>query len=94
MRSPEEFDAFARDELAPLIADIEKERRGVAERRQAARLPTSYKLAIAVVGLAIAVYHVGRGFGRVRYPTIVLVLRSQRRGRADVRELLHSLHLW
>lgn len=54
MRSPEEFDAFARDELAPLIADIEKERRGVAERRQAARLPASYKLAIAGVGLAIA----------------------------------------
>lgn len=56
MRSPEEFDAFVRGELAPLIADIERERREVAERRRAVRLPGPFKLAIAGLGVAIALW--------------------------------------
>jgi len=56
MRSPEEFEAFLRGELAALLADVERERRAVAERRQAAKLPAPWKLAIGVAGAALGLW--------------------------------------
>lgn len=56
MRSPEEFEAFLRGELSGLLADVERERRAVAERRQAARLPAPWKLAIAISGIALGAW--------------------------------------
>jgi len=56
MRSPEEFEAFLRDELGALLADVERERRAVAERRQAAKLPVPWKLAIGGAGFALGVW--------------------------------------
>jgi len=50
VRSPEEFEAFLRGDLAALLADVERERRAVAERRQAVRLPAPRKLVMAAAG--------------------------------------------
>lgn len=56
MRSPEEFEAFLGGELAALLADVERERGDVAARRQAARLPLSWKLAIGAAGVALGAW--------------------------------------
>jgi len=54
VKSPEEFDAFLREEIAPRLRRIESERRAVQARRDAVAVPTEWKLAGAVVGLALA----------------------------------------
>ena len=54
MRTPEEFEAFLRDEIAPRLRQIESERRAVQAKRDAVALPASAKLAGAVLGAALA----------------------------------------
>lgn len=56
MRSPEEFEAFLRGELAGLLADVERERQAVGARRQAARLPAPWKLGIGAAGVALGTW--------------------------------------
>ncbi len=53
MRTPEEFDAFLREEIAPRLRRIESERRAVQARRDAVALPAPAKLAGAALGIAI-----------------------------------------
>ena len=53
MRSPEDFDAFLRDEIAPRMRVIENERRAVKSRRDAVAVDAAWKLGGALVGLAI-----------------------------------------
>lgn len=53
MRTPEEFDAFLRDEIAPRLRQIESERLAVQAKRDALALPTSAKLAGAVLGAVL-----------------------------------------
>lgn len=56
MRSPEEFEEFLRAKIEPTLADIEHERSEVAERRRAARLPGSWKIAAAALGFALGAW--------------------------------------
>lgn len=55
MKSPEEFDAFLRDEIAPRLRRVENERRAVQAKRKALTLPAGAKIASAVLG-AVAGY--------------------------------------
>jgi hypothetical protein len=50
VKSPEEFDAFVRDEIAPRLRRVESERRAVQQRRDALALPVGVKLAGAALG--------------------------------------------
>lgn len=56
MRSPEEFEEFLRTKIEPTLADIERERSELAARRQAARLPGSWKIAAGVLGFVLLVW--------------------------------------
>jgi hypothetical protein len=69
MRSPEEFEAFLAGELAARLADLERERRAVAARRDAVRLPAPWKLAIGAAGVALAAW-----IGDVELVLLALVL--------------------
>jgi len=52
VKSPEEFDAFLRDEIAPRLRRVESERRAVQQKRDALALPLGAKLAGAALGAA------------------------------------------
>ncbi len=54
MRSPEEFEVFLREQIAPRVRGLEGERLAYQERRAAARLPLVWKAAAALAGLALA----------------------------------------
>jgi hypothetical protein len=56
VRSPEEFEAFLTGELAPVLADVERERCDVAARREAAKLPIPWKLGIATAGAGLGIW--------------------------------------
>lgn len=56
MRSAEEFETFLTGELAPVLADVERERREVAARREAVKLPIPWKLAIAAAGAGLGLF--------------------------------------
>jgi hypothetical protein len=56
VRTPEEFEAFLSGELAPVLAGVERERRAFAARREAAKLPVPWKLAIAAVGVGAGLW--------------------------------------
>lgn len=55
MRTPEEFEAFLRDEIAPRLQAVERERAAVEARRDAMRVALGWKLASAAAGLALTV---------------------------------------
>jgi hypothetical protein len=61
MKSPEEFDAFLREQIVPRMRAIEDERRKVQARRDAVAVPTAWKLAGAIVGLVLAIWAKGLG---------------------------------
>jgi hypothetical protein len=56
VRSPEEFEAFLREQIAPRLRGIEGERRAYRERREAARLSWLWKAALALAGIAVATW--------------------------------------
>jgi hypothetical protein len=56
MKTPEEFDAFLRDEIAPRRRRIESERRAVQKRRDAVAVPTPWKIAGALAGLGLTLW--------------------------------------
>jgi Protein of unknown function (DUF3137) len=53
VRTPEEFDAFLREEIAPRLRKVESERRAVRAKRDALALPVAAKLAGAALGIAL-----------------------------------------
>jgi hypothetical protein len=53
MRSPEEFETFLRTQIEPVLADIDRERVALRERRRAARLPIAWKIAAGVAGVCL-----------------------------------------
>jgi len=53
LRTPEEFDRFLAETIAPRIRDLEREREAVKARREAARLPGSWKVGAVVAGVAL-----------------------------------------
>jgi hypothetical protein len=60
VKTPEEFDAFVRDELAPRLRRVESERRAVRERRDALAVSPAWKVAGLAGGVALALW--GKAF--------------------------------
>lgn len=56
MRSPEEFEEFLRTKIEPILADIDRERSELAARRQAARLPGSWKIGAVAIGVLLGAW--------------------------------------
>ncbi|MBM4385148.1 MAG: DUF3137 domain-containing protein [Deltaproteobacteria bacterium] len=56
MKSPEEFDAFLREQIVPRMRAIEDERRKVQARRDALAVPAAWKVAGSVAGFALAIF--------------------------------------
>lgn len=55
MRTPAEFEAFLRDEIAPRLQAVERERAAVQARRDALKLAKGWKVAGAAAGLLLAI---------------------------------------
>ncbi len=56
MRSLEEFEVFLKEAIEPTLGAIDREREAVQEKRDAARLPGSWKLAGVVAGITALVW--------------------------------------
>jgi hypothetical protein len=53
VRTQEEFERFLTETIAPRLRDLERERAAVAARREAARLPASWKIGAAAAGVVL-----------------------------------------
>jgi hypothetical protein len=56
MRSPEEFEAFLTQQIAPRLRDIERERAAVQTKRESVKLPMVWKVASVAIGVALAAW--------------------------------------
>lgn len=80
MKTPEEFEAFLREVIAPRLREVERERAAVQARRDAVRVPGAWKVAGAAAGLLLALW--ARELGPLLLgaflPWIVEVVRRSR----------------
>jgi len=80
MRTPEEFEAFLREVIAPRLRAVERERAAVRARRDAVRVPGVWKLLGAAAGLLVALRtgELGPLLVGAGLPWIVEVVRRSR----------------
>jgi hypothetical protein len=80
MKTPEEFDAFLRDDIAPKLREVEREREAVQARRDAVRVAGVWKIAGAAAGLLLTIWIGGLGPLAVGagLPWIVEMIRRSR----------------